>query len=74
MIFDIILFCIVIGFILVTIITLGLYKYNESGFQDRDEKIKQIAYHLGTKLTYETLKKRCPECTNVDYYKVKKLV
>lgn len=63
----------IVSFI-VFIFALILYKSYVSGFQDKEEKINRIANHLGKNLTYKKLKRRCPECTNVDYYKAKKFI
>jgi hypothetical protein len=72
--YDVILLGAVIGFVVIAVFILVLYQFNSSGFEDRDTKIKQIAQHLGSSLTYETLTKRCPECTNIDYYRAKKYI
>jgi p-aminobenzoyl-glutamate transporter AbgT len=51
-------------------IALTIYNQVESGFKDKQDKIQQVYEYFGNKLTYKELKKRCPECTNVDYYRV----
>ena len=67
----VILFIIGLVFLLLFIISLFIYKRYTSGFKDKEQKIEEIAGYLGDKLTYKKLKKRCPECTNIDYYKAK---
>lgn len=66
---DIIIGWILIFFI-VFIMALGVYERITAGFESKTEKIDKIYKHLGDKLTFRELKKRCPECTNVDYYHV----
>lgn len=67
---DVMIGVALVGFLLF-IIALSIYEYYSSGFEDKESKIDKIAKHLGDKLTYSELKRRCPECDNVDYYKAK---
>lgn len=67
----VIIFVVILVFFLFFIISLLLYKTYVSGFKDKDQKIEEISKYLGDKLTYRMLKSRCPECTNIDYYKAK---
>jgi len=65
----------ILGVIFVFIIFLIFLHYiSQAGFEDKDAKIKKIVQHLGKKLTYQALKKRCPECTNTDYYRALQLI
>lgn len=57
-------------FMIFFIIMLGIYQHLSSGFESKNDKIDRIYKHLGSRLTFSELKKRCPECTNVDYYRV----
>jgi hypothetical protein len=66
----------IVLFILAFFAILGyiIYKSSTAGFTDKEEKIKKIKADLGGKLTYKALKSKCPECTNVDYYKALELI
>jgi hypothetical protein len=59
-----------LGFMTVLLI----YKKYASGFTDKEKKISEISNYFGEKLTFKKLKNRCPECTNVDYYRAKKFI
>lgn len=61
-------------FFILFLIALWIYESNDSGFRDKQEKINEIYQFMGDRLTYRELKKRCPECTNVDYYRVKRKI
>ena len=70
---EVIFGIILVGFLLF-IGMLFLYEHYTSGFKDKNQKIQEISDHFGDKLTYKDLKKRCPECNNIDYYHVKKYI
>ncbi len=65
---------IVLAFFLFFLIALFAYEHYSSGFVDKNEKIGKIVKHLGNKLTYQELKRRCPECDNIDYYRARKFI
>lgn len=62
------------AFLLLFLVSLGVYEYLSSGFKDKDKKIEEIVNFMGDKLSYNELKRRCPECDNIDYFKAKKYI
>lgn len=60
--------------VLFFVLALIFYKKYISKFTDKDDKIRQVTSHLQSngKLNYQNFKKRCTECTNVDYYNAAK--
>lgn len=65
---------VVLAFFFFFLVSLFIYEHYSSGFVDKNEKINKIVKHLGDKLTYQELKRRCPECDNVDYYRARKFI
>lgn len=60
--------------VLIFLVTLFFVKIGVSGFHNDDVKQKyQKAKFLydNNRLTYKNLKRDCPECTNVEYIRIK---
>lgn len=69
--YGLILFLLVI--LLLFLMGLALVKEITSGNFRNNSHMYGVALFLKNngQLTYKNLKKRCPECTNVDYYNIK---
>lgn len=60
--------------VLIFLVVLFFIKIGISGFHNDDikQKYKKAKFlHDNNRLTYKNLKKECPDCTNVEYAKMK---